>query len=263
MGGRSAMQGVRYWILGMTAVFLFCKKPEASEEAASGNFRKGAKLYSQTLLKLRDKPSATVSKVLTMIPLGGEIQTTGDQPEGQEITVDGYKGRWLLVSYGNQTGYVFEGYVSRHKAITDPSFERLSGGYFVPGMKDYVGDCRSLNPCSRVEYTERFSGGAYLKFMEMIGAGNDLQLFVPAANMQEFYLVFHRLCNMPTGSAFPESSREFNLAPDKNLRVEVRKTGTEITEIRWVSSNPPISETHCTLKKQSPGLYSVSRAFMM
>ncbi len=62
-------------------------------------------------LSLRTEPSVKTGVQLLKIPTGATVNLLGKcQNPGQ--TADGKKGRWCLVSYNNQTGWVFDAYLN-------------------------------------------------------------------------------------------------------------------------------------------------------
>ena len=66
-------------------------------------------------LNLRSEPNK-LSKAVTLIPFGSKV--TIEKSEGDEIFLDGRYGKWVNVKYGNNTGWVFSGFLSDFKPDT-------------------------------------------------------------------------------------------------------------------------------------------------
>lgn len=76
-------------------------------------------------LNLRDKP-ATTGKLLVTIPYRTEL--TVIKHEGEEVTIQGRKGRWAQIQYQNKTGYAFSGFLSPVAASKDSVTGEYTGG---------------------------------------------------------------------------------------------------------------------------------------
>ena len=76
-------------------------------------------------LNLRDKP-ATTGKLLITIPYRTEV--TVIKHEGDEITIQGRKGRWAQIQYQNKTGYAFSGFLSPVASSKDSVTGEYTGG---------------------------------------------------------------------------------------------------------------------------------------
>ncbi len=61
-------------------------------------------------LSLRSEPNADYGERLAKIPHGATVQL--ENCEKSRTTVAGRSGRWCLVTYGNNTGYVFDAWLS-------------------------------------------------------------------------------------------------------------------------------------------------------
>ena len=66
-------------------------------------------------LNLRSAPNKS-SKVLVLIPFGGKITVV--KSDSKEIFLDGRYGKWVNVKYGNQKGWVFDGFLCSFKPDT-------------------------------------------------------------------------------------------------------------------------------------------------
>lgn len=94
-------------------------------------------------LKLRDAPRG---KVLTSIPLGGNVIVLDLQHADAHDTFENIAGNWIHVQYGNQNGYVFDGFLSKLPA---PSLEDSSMIEYLKRVAKPIGKPFMLkNPCS-------------------------------------------------------------------------------------------------------------------
>jgi hypothetical protein len=60
-------------------------------------------------LALRDKPDAKKGARLTQIPHGATVNL--ENCEKERVTIDGRAGRWCMVTYDDQTGWVFDAWL--------------------------------------------------------------------------------------------------------------------------------------------------------
>jgi hypothetical protein len=61
-------------------------------------------------LRLRDEPGG--GKVLASLPYGTSVVARQPHWEGEELRIEGIKGRWRKVDWKGAEGYVFDGYMS-------------------------------------------------------------------------------------------------------------------------------------------------------
>lgn len=104
----------------------FPGKPSASAEtpgaaAAGDKFSVAVK----DGLNLRDK-AATTGKLIVTIPYRTEVSVI--KYEGDEVTIQGRKGRWAQIAYQNKTGYAFSGFLSAVAASKDSITGEYTGG---------------------------------------------------------------------------------------------------------------------------------------
>lgn len=76
-------------------------------------------------LNLRDKP-ATTGKLIVTIPYRTEVSVL--KYEGDEVTIQGRKGRWAQIQYQNKTGYAFSGFLSPVASSKDSLNGEYTGG---------------------------------------------------------------------------------------------------------------------------------------
>ncbi len=102
----------------------FPGRPQAPAETPGDKFSVAVKEG----LNLRDKP-ATAGKLIVTIPYRTEVSVT--KYEGDEVTIQGRKGRWALIEYQNKSGYAFSGFLS----AVSSSKEALTGEYTGGGCE--------------------------------------------------------------------------------------------------------------------------------
>lgn len=76
-------------------------------------------------LNLRDKP-ATTGKLIVTIPYRTEVSVL--KYEGDEVTIQGRKGRWAQIEYQNKTGFAFSGFLSAVASSKDSVIGDYRGG---------------------------------------------------------------------------------------------------------------------------------------
>ncbi len=87
------------------------QKPTSLPVAPSSAPTAGVAPTGDGFLSLRTEPSVKTGVQLIKIPTGATVNLLGKcQNPGQ--TADGKKGRWCLISYNNQTGWVFDAYLN-------------------------------------------------------------------------------------------------------------------------------------------------------
>lgn len=72
-------------------------------------------VFAPSGLKLRQSPS-TKGKVLTTLEYGSPLQLLKGEKAGGRLSIEGIDGHWVKVKAGQNTGYLFDGFISSLQA---------------------------------------------------------------------------------------------------------------------------------------------------
>lgn len=161
------------------------------------------------------------SAKLDLIPLGGKV-TLLTASTAKNLTVDQLSGGMAKVKYGDKTGFVFDGYLSRFPAPKQSI--NTPGGYT---LENYVEKLRE-NPDASIIHEEHSMdyGGI---------SSSESSIYIPSQNWQEAFLIAKLLLNVPPKLLFPKPTKAVETIipnPDKKQQawsdemiVERDKTG--------------------------------------
>lgn len=175
-------------------------------------------------LNLRKDADPNSAK-LDLIPLGGKV-TLLTASTAKNLTVDQLSGGMAKVKYGDKTGFVFDGYLSRFPAPKQSI--NTPGGYT---LENYVEKLRE-NPDASIIHEEHSMdyGGI---------SSSESSIYIPSQNWQEAFLIAKLLLNIPPKLLFPKPTKAVETIipnPDKKqqawsdeMTVERDKTGQLIS----------------------------------
>jgi uncharacterized protein YraI/Cu/Ag efflux protein CusF len=104
-----------YSIFILTSFISFLFLQTHTVNAAEIGGAKDKYVAAKSGINLRSGPDKS-SKVIVTIPFGSKI--TIEKSDGNEIFLDGRYGKWINVKYGNNTGWVFSGFLCDFKPET-------------------------------------------------------------------------------------------------------------------------------------------------
>ena len=84
-------------------------KPTTDADDSDGTRTAKVNSPKDGFLALRDKPDAKKGVRLTQIPHGATVNL--ENCEKERVTIDGRAGRWCMVTYADQTGWVFDAWL--------------------------------------------------------------------------------------------------------------------------------------------------------
>ena len=84
-------------------------EPPSNGDASDGRPTARVNSPGDGFLALRDEPDAETGTLLAKIPHGAVVNL--ENCEKQQTTVAGRKGRWCMVTYRGETGYVFDAWL--------------------------------------------------------------------------------------------------------------------------------------------------------
>ncbi len=143
-------------------------------------------IFAPSGLNLR-AASVPSSKRLLTIPYGAKVELT-ESAENREMKVDQFSGGMAKVKYGDQVGYLFDGYISRFPA---PKTKQT--------VEKYVEDIREARHGVLYEKCTRDWSGLYQE-EEAISLNID--------DWEEAFLVARQLYQMPPKILFPKPSKK-------------------------------------------------------
>lgn len=175
-------------------------------------------------LNLRKDADPNSAK-LDLIPLGGKV-TLLTASTAKNLTVDQLSGGMAKVKYGDKTGFVFDGYLSKFpppkKAINTEGEYKIET--YVEKLRE-VPDATVLHEEHTMDY-----GGIY---------SSESSIHLSTQNWQEAFLIAKLLMNIPPKLLYPKVNRAVETIipnPDKKeqawsdeLKVERDKTGQLIS----------------------------------
>lgn len=88
-------------------------------------YKPGSKLYVHALQGLSLRANSDLkAKVIEVIPFGAEVEVIPDTKPKVPITNSNISGTWVKVKRGANSGYLFDGFLSRLKSMDLPKQER-------------------------------------------------------------------------------------------------------------------------------------------
>jgi len=175
-------------------------------------------------LNLRKDADPNSAK-LDLVPLGGKV-TLITAPAAKNMNIDQLSGGMAKVKYGDKTGFVFDGYLSKFpppkKAINTEGEYKIET--YVEKLRE-VPDATVLHEEHTMDY-----GGIY---------SSESSIHLSTQNWQEAFLIAKLLMNIPPKLLYPKVNRAVETIipnPDKKeqawsdeLKVERDKTGQLIS----------------------------------
>jgi hypothetical protein len=170
--------------------------PEETSPKAPGTYF----ILAPSGLNLRAASSPGAAKILT-IPYGSKIELL-TPAAAADMMVDNFPGGMAKVKYGNQEGYVFDGYLSRF-----PAPEQRQD------VKKYVEKIRDHRQGAMYEHCTRDYDGYYQE-------EEAITLYI--TDWAEAFLVARQLFEIPQAILFPKpSDKEVETFPNPNKEEEV------------------------------------------
>lgn len=171
-------------------------------------------------LNLRQSADPNSAK-LDLVPLGGKV-TLLTAPATKSMSIDQLSGGMAKVKYGEKTGFVFDGYLSKFpapkKALNTPGEYKIET--YVEKLRENQ-DINVLHEEHSMDYGGIFS--------------SESSIHLPTQNWQEAFLIAKLLMNIPPKLLFPKASKAAETTipnPDKKeqawsdeLKVERDKAG--------------------------------------
>jgi len=175
-------------------------------------------------LNLRKDADPNSAK-LDLVPMGGKV-TLITAPATKNMNIDQLSGGMAKVKYGDKTGFVFDGYLSKFpppkKAINTEGEYKIET--YVEKLRE-VPDATVLHEEHTMDY-----GGIY---------SSESSIHLSTQNWQEAFLIAKLLMNIPPKLLYPKVNRAVETIipnPDKKeqawsdeLKVERNKTGQLIS----------------------------------
>ena len=178
-------------------------------------------------LNLRKDADPNSAK-LDLIPLGGKV-TLLTASTAKNLTVDQLSGGMAKVKYGDKTGFVFDGYLSRFPAPKQSI--NTPGGYT---LENYVEKLRENPDVSIIHEEHSMDYGGI--------SSSESSIYIPSQNWQEAFLIAKLLLNVPPKFLFPKPTKAVETIipnPDKKqqawsdeMKVERNTTG-QLTSINY------------------------------
>lgn len=141
-------------------------------------------------LNLRETGSPGSTK-LTKVPYGGKVKLIEESYTG-DLLVDNIPGGMAQVSYKGQTGYIFDGYLSKFSAPSpQPKDEE--------NLNNYADQLRNEEKNVLVETINRDWGGYFQ---------SEYAIEIPTSNLLEGYIVARQLFEIPKEMHLPKPSKQ-------------------------------------------------------
>jgi hypothetical protein len=214
----------------------------ATQLSAITNYQAGDKLYVHAAngLVLRDKPDPNGQK-RTTIAVGEQVTVLKEDLKSKPYATSEFKGYeikgfWVKVSYGkDQTGYVFDGYLSKYKAPSRIEPKGAQADYTLP--EQYLLAHTKVKG-KRIElpkpnnqyghYRQRFENGAEVEANMGEGGSQYILKFDKFTSLEEGYLIAKSLWFSGTTvqkSTFAKGKITLSDAGDTLLAVIEQKGG--------------------------------------
>jgi hypothetical protein len=177
-------------------------------------------VLAQSGLNLRKDADPNSAK-LELIPLGGKV-TLLTPPAAKNMNIDQLTGGMAKVKYGDKTGFVFDGYLSKFPPPKQSI--NIPGGYT---LENYVDKLRASSELGIILEEHKMDYGGIIS--------TESSIHLPTENWQEAFLIAKLLLNIPPKLLYPKINRAVETIipnPDKKeqawsdeMKVERDKTG--------------------------------------
>lgn len=198
----------------------------------SKTYKPGMKLYVHAIQGLSMRASADLkAKVLTTVPFGGEVEVLSDSNPKVAITNSNIAGTWVKVKLGANSGYMFDGFLSRMKTMTrsnnkplkDQLRDFFKSQYKVTSETDKIPAGETLIDYRKIVFlngviieTKSFEGGVFetVYFPVAVLTYQETYLFARVAYPEFFstkpcdYNPEHLNCSMDEGMTNLQLKRE-------------------------------------------------------
>jgi hypothetical protein len=188
---------------------------------SEGFYKVGEKLnvLARSGLVLKDAPNSGV-KTLGVVPYGEQVSVLEDKAEKIKFKMGGINGYWILAKYGDITGYIFDGFLSRLPA---PPEDRYSLEHYVD-EKLARGDKREKivinfydSGSHSVLEVQKCRNGAILEMHQGWESRSEI-LRIPHIRLEEGFLIAKLFADKSLGNTiFPENSDRIQMFRDTNL----------------------------------------------
>ena len=159
-------------------------------------YQKGDTLFvlAKSGLDLRTTPNSK-GDVISTLPYGSKITVLEDTSYRQDVVTEfkssegklTFKGNWIKVSHAQQSGYIFDGYLSRlPPRIDNESFRKYAQRVF--GISKVLRD-ESTDDGHYQLYIVAYMNGALIEEQHNSTAGDNSYYVLPNTSLQEAYLI--------------------------------------------------------------------------
>ena len=171
-------------------------------------YQKGDTLFvlAKSGLNLRSTPNAK-SDVISTLPYGSKITVLEDTSYRRDAITEfessegklTFQGNWIKVSHAQQSGYIFDGYLSHlPPRIENESFRKYAQRVF--GISKVLRD-ESTNDGRYQLYIAAYMNGTLVEEENNSTAGGSSYYVLPNVSLQEAYLICINKSYIVTGSA--------------------------------------------------------------
>lgn len=172
-------------------IFLLAVTSTFSQAAFSKTYQPGKKLYAQALQGLSLRADTNLkAKVLTVVPFGDVVEVMADSKPKVAITNSNISGTWVKVKYGINTGYMFDGFLSRLKPMDKTENYTYELADYLKGIFKAVSDVKK--PGNDNDETRKvvFANGIVSEYkVEEMRVTNTISFPVNVITFQEMYLL--------------------------------------------------------------------------
>lgn len=162
-----------------------------SQPAFSKVYSPGKKLYVQALQGLSLRTDTNLkAKVLIVVPFGDVVEVLPDTKPKVAITNSNIAGTWVKVKYGTNSGYMFDGFLSRLKPMDKDKNYSYELADYLKGIFKAASDVKYPGNDNDETLKVTFINGivSEYKVIEM-GVTNTITFPANVITFQEMYLL--------------------------------------------------------------------------